>query len=149
MSLDAPPSAHARLIAHYAAVRARLTPHPPRASYGSAWHLDEGADDATRIRACVAVIAVGALEQGTPLSIGQIKRAVCRAFAVTWQEIESHRRGARLLTPRHIAMTLARRMTAHSLPEIGRCFGRRDHSTVRHAIGKWSAAVARAIADTG
>ena len=133
MSLAAPDT-HAALIAHYAAIRARLDPPamPPH-GVGSAWHVDADADDAAHIRAVLAITAVVALEQGAPPTIAQIKR------------IDSPSRARRLVAARHIAMTLARRVTSQSLPEIGRRFGGRDHSTVRHAIGKWDGAVAGAI----
>jgi hypothetical protein len=141
------PASRAELIAHYAAIRARLDPQPTAApGAGSAWHVDEGADDAFRIRAGLAIAAVMALDQPAPLTIGQIKYAVCRAFGIARREIESPERG-RFVTPRHVAMTLARRLTNQSLPEIGRRFGGRDHSTVRHAVGKWEAAVARALGE--
>jgi Bacterial dnaA protein helix-turn-helix len=146
MSL-AMPGSRAELLAHYAAVRARLAPQPtPPAGHGTAWHLDAAADAATRIRAAAAILAVIALEQSSPTTIGQIRQAVCRTFGVTRAEIESPARADRFVAPRQIGMTLARRMTGHSLPEIGRRFGRRDHSTVRHAVAKWDAAVARALA---
>jgi hypothetical protein len=145
MSLAAPAS-HAALVAHYAAVRARLDPRQgPPARHGSAWQLDDGADDAARIRVCAAVLAVVAAEQGGPPTISQVKRVVCRVFGTTREDIDSPSRGPRLVAARHVAMTLARRLSGHSLPEIGRRFGGRDHSTVRHAVGKWRAAVARAI----
>jgi DnaA-like protein len=141
------PASRAELVAHYAAIRTRLDPQPVAApAVGSAWHVDEGADDCRRIRAVLAIAAVMALDRPTPLTIGQIKQAVCRVYGITWQEIESPERG-RFVTPRHVAMTLARRMTNHSLPEIGRRFGGRDHSTVRHAVRKWEAAVAGALGE--
>jgi chromosomal replication initiator protein len=51
--------------------------------------------------------------------------------------------------PRHIAMYLAKTMTTRSLPDIGRRFGGRDHSTVIHAVSKIAAALAgdAALAD--
>lgn len=145
MSLAAPDT-HAALIAHYAAIRARLDPPamPPH-GVGSAWHVDTDADDAAHIRAVLAITAVVALEQGAPPTIAQIKRAACCVFGVTREAINSPSRARRLVAARHIAMTLARRVTSQSLPEIGRRFGGRDHSTVRHAIGKWDGAVAGAI----
>ena len=45
-------------------------------------------------------------------------------------------RTRRFLRPRQVAMYLARALTDHSLPEIGRWFGGRDHTTVLHAVGR-------------
>jgi chromosomal replication initiator protein len=142
----AAPDTRAALIAHYAAVRARLDPPamPPH-GVGSAWHVDTDADDAAHIRAVLAITAVVALEQGAPPTIAQIKRAACRVFGVTREDVDSPSRARRLAAARHIAMALARRVTSQSLPEIGRRFGGRDHSTVRYAVEKWDTAVTRAL----
>jgi len=65
-----------------------------------------------------------------------IKRAVCRYFQVTKLDLESARRTAAVTKPRQIAMWLARNLTTHSLPAIGRQFGGRDHTTVLAAVRK-------------
>jgi chromosomal replication initiation ATPase DnaA len=75
-------------------------------------------------------------------TVPDIKRAVCAQFGVTRAEIESARREARLVAPRHFAMALARHLTARSLPFIGRHFGGRDHSTVMHAVRKMQPVIA-------
>src|SRR3546814_20197811 len=48
--------------------------------------------------------------------------------------MRSERRARAVVRPRQIAMYLAKKMTPRSLPEIGRIFGGRDHSTVIHAV---------------
>ena len=50
--------------------------------------------------------------------------------------MQSARRARTIARPRQVAMYLAKQMTARSLPEIGRKFGGRDHTTVMHAIRK-------------
>jgi chromosomal replication initiator protein len=55
---------------------------------------------------------------------------------VSRQELVSNRRTRVIVKPRQVAMYLAKVMTPRSLPEIGRRFGGRDHTTVLHAIRK-------------
>jgi Bacterial dnaA protein helix-turn-helix len=70
------------------------------------------------------------------LSIEEIQNAVERHCKVGHIELISARRTADVVRPRQIAMFLARRLTASSLPVIGRKFGDRDHTTVLHAVRK-------------
>lgn len=70
------------------------------------------------------------------IAICDIKAAVCGAFDVLPIDMVSARRGRDVARPRQVAMYLARQLTAHSLPGIGRFFGGRDHTTVIHAIHK-------------
>lgn len=62
-----------------------------------------------------------------------IKASVAQAFDITVRELESDRRARRVARPRQVAMFLSRELTTRSLPEIGRAFGGRDHTTVMHA----------------
>jgi chromosomal replication initiator protein len=70
------------------------------------------------------------------VKIEDILKAVSRHFAVSKQDILSQRRHRSVVWPRQIGMYLAKQMTSRSLPEIGRRFGDRDHTTVLHAIRK-------------
>lgn len=63
-----------------------------------------------------------------------IKQVVARHYKVRVSDMESARRPRLLVRPRQVAMYLCKRMTLHSLPEIGRAFGGRDHTTVLHAV---------------
>ena len=56
------------------------------------------------------------------------------------------RRTANVVRPRQVAMYLAKTLTLRSLPEIGRRFGGRDHTTVLHAVRKIEALVSRDVA---
>ena len=51
-------------------------------------------------------------------------------------DLLSPRRARSIVVPRQVGMYLAKKMTSRSLPEIGRRFGGRDHSTVLHAVSK-------------
>lgn len=66
-------------------------------------------------------------------TITDIQIAVCERFGMRHIEMQSTRRQRVLSRPRHIAMYLSRELTPRSLPEIGRMFGNRDHTTVLHA----------------
>jgi hypothetical protein len=65
-----------------------------------------------------------------------IQHAVADHYGVTVHEILSPRRTAKVVMPRQIAMYLAKKLTLKSLPEVGRRFGGRDHTTVMHAVRK-------------
>ena len=69
-------------------------------------------------------------------SVTDILRAVSKFYGVDVTDIKSARRHVGVIRPRHVAMRIARDMTYLSLPEIGRRMGRRDHSTVHHAVEK-------------
>jgi len=66
-------------------------------------------------------------------TIDAIQDAVCAHFSISREELLSRSRSQRLAWPRHVAIYLARELTDHSLPRIGRDFGGRDHSTVLNA----------------
>jgi chromosomal replication initiator protein len=68
------------------------------------------------------------------ITIDEIQRAVSSHFEVKQIDLISERRAVAIARPRQIAMYLAKRLTTRSLPEIGRKFGNRDHSTVIHAV---------------
>lgn len=68
------------------------------------------------------------------VTIDEIQRAVSAHFDVKQIDLISERRAVAIARPRQIAMYLAKRLTTRSLPEIGRKFGNRDHSTVIHAV---------------
>ncbi|SON53542.1 Chromosomal replication initiator protein DnaA [Hartmannibacter diazotrophicus] len=70
------------------------------------------------------------------VKIEDIQRIVSKHFNVSKQDLLSSRRTRSIVWPRQIAMYLAKSMTPRSLPEIGRRFGGRDHTTVLHAVRK-------------
>ena len=68
------------------------------------------------------------------VTIDEIQKAVSSHFDLKQLDLVSQRRAVAIARPRQIAMYLAKRLTTRSLPEIGRKFGNRDHSTVIHAV---------------
>jgi len=70
------------------------------------------------------------------IRIEDIQRIVARHYNVSKSDLLSARRTKVIVRPRQIAMYLAKTMTPRSLPEIGRRFGGRDHTTVLHAVRK-------------
>ena len=70
------------------------------------------------------------------VSIEEIQRRVAEHYNIHLADMSSPRRARAVARPRQIAMYLAKQMTTRSLPEIGRKFGGRDHTTVMHAVKK-------------
>ena len=70
------------------------------------------------------------------VTIDEIQRRVAEHFNIKLVEMTSDRRARIVARPRQVAMYLAKQLTTRSLPEIGRKFGGRDHTTVIHAVRK-------------
>jgi chromosomal replication initiator protein len=70
------------------------------------------------------------------IRVEDILRVVAKHYGVSRADLLSSRRTANVVRPRQIAMYLAKTLTLRSLPEIGRRFGGRDHTTVLHAVRK-------------
>jgi len=68
------------------------------------------------------------------ITIDEIQRACAAHYRIDASEMRSRRRSVAIARPRQIAMYLAKKLTPRSLPEIGRIFGGRDHTTVMHAV---------------
>lgn len=68
------------------------------------------------------------------VTIDEIQKRVADHFKIRHAEMISARRARAVARPRQIAMYLAKQLTPRSLPEIGRRFGGRDHTTVIHAV---------------
>ncbi len=68
------------------------------------------------------------------VSIDEIQRKVSDHYRIRQAEMTSARRAREVARPRQVAMYLAKQLTPRSLPEIGRRFGGRDHTTVIHAV---------------
>jgi chromosomal replication initiator protein len=74
--------------------------------------------------------------QDKQVSIGNIQKVVGEYYKVKMSDLLSKRRSRSVARPRQVAMSLAKELTNHSLPEIGDAFGGRDHTTVLHACRK-------------
>jgi chromosomal replication initiator protein len=70
------------------------------------------------------------------VTIEEIQKQVANHFNIRLSDMHSARRARSVARPRQVAMYLAKQLTARSLPEIGRKFGGRDHTTVMHAVKK-------------
>ncbi len=68
------------------------------------------------------------------ITVDKIQNIVSNYFNISLSDMLSQRRSRPLARPRQIAMFLAKKMTSRSLPEIGRRFANRDHTTVIHAV---------------
>jgi len=82
-------------------------------------------------------------EVSARLTLDEIQRRVAAYFQLDVAEIRSAKRQRSILYPRQVAMFLCRRLTEASLPEIGRAFGGRDHTTVLHAVEKIETEIAQ------
>ena len=70
------------------------------------------------------------------VTIEEIQKRVAEHYNMKLSEMHSARRSRAIARPRQVAMYLSKQLTARSLPEIGRKFGGRDHTTVMHAVRK-------------
>ena len=83
------------------------------------------------------------------VTIEEIQKRVAEHFNIKLSEIHSARRARAVARPRQVAMYLSKQLTSRSLPEIGKKFGGRDHTTVIHAVKTIEALMAndRALAE--
>ncbi|MGH7120743.1 MAG: chromosomal replication initiator protein DnaA [Acetobacteraceae bacterium] len=72
------------------------------------------------------------------ITIEEIQRRVAEHWHLRLADMSSSRRARAVARPRQVAMYLAKQLTSRSLPEIGRRFGNRDHTTVMHAVARVS-----------
>jgi len=68
------------------------------------------------------------------VTVDMIQKAVAEHYALKQADLISERRARAVARPRQVAMWLAKQITTRSLPDIGRRFGGRDHTTVLHAV---------------
>jgi hypothetical protein len=72
-------------------------------------------------------------------TVERIQRAVCEHYHISMLDLLSERRTAVIVEPRQIAMYLAKMLTPRSLPDIGRRFNGKDHTTILYAVRKIAA----------
>lgn len=86
----------------------------------------------------IVMMGPTAVLSGDPIkpSMNKIMQAVCARFEIAPVDVISHRRDAKVVKPRHIAMYLMRKLTVRSFPEIGKYFGGRDHTTCLFSFRK-------------
>jgi chromosomal replication initiator protein len=81
--------------------------------------------------------------QDRRVTIEEIQKKVAEYFKIRVTDMSSARRARAVARPRQVAMYLAKQITQRSLPEIGRRFGNRDHTTVMHACSRVSELMGR------
>jgi chromosomal replication initiator protein len=72
--------------------------------------------------------------QGRRVTVEEIQKKVAEHYNIRISDMHSPRRARPVARPRQVAMYLAKQLTEHSLPEIGRKFGGRDHTTIIHGV---------------
>ena len=80
------------------------------------------------------------------VSIEEIQRKVADHYNLRMNDMISARRARNVARPRQVAMYLAKQLTQRSLPEIGRRFGGRDHTTVMHAVSRVTELIGQDVA---
>ena len=70
------------------------------------------------------------------MTIEDIQKKVAEHYNIKFSDMHSARRARTVARPRQVAMYLSKQLTSKSLPEIGRRFGGKDHTTVMHAVKK-------------
>ena len=70
------------------------------------------------------------------ISIEMVQQIVCDHFKISMNDLKNNKRTKNFVLPRQIAMHLTRQLTRYSLPEIGKAFGGKDHTTVLYACKK-------------
>lgn len=134
-----------------------LASQPPKVTGGSPVELEnarsaslsppEGAAEGegripngnNRELALVMLRELGYLRSG-PVTLSDILEAISRHYEVRPDDVRSAKRGAELVHARHVGMYLSKQLTTHSLSDIGRCYGNRNHATVLHGshkIAEW------------
>jgi chromosomal replication initiator protein len=99
-------------------------------------HTQAGGPPMTVDSAEVAIRDLIRAREPKRVKIEDIQKLVASHYSVTRADILSSRRTATVVKPRQVAMYLSKSLTLRSLPEIGRRFGGRDHTTVLHAVRK-------------
>ena len=100
--------------------------HQARDLYRPDEEAGDAGNDRGRRSACAA-------QPGAKTSIEDIQRKTAEFYKLDVRDFHSPQRARRVARPRQVAMYLSRKLTTRSLPEIGRRFGGRDHTTVLHA----------------
>jgi chromosomal replication initiator protein len=91
-------------------------------------------DKAITVELAQSMLAEALRASSRRITIDEIQKACAAHFRIDQSEMRSQRRARAVARPRQVAMYLAKKLTPRSLPEIGRVFGGRDHSTVIHAV---------------
>ena len=91
---------------------------------------------ATRRSIQLAAVELASERGFDRVTIDEIQKRVAEHYNIRLADMHSARRARAVARPRQVAMYLCKQLTPRSLPEIGRKFGGRDHTTVMHAVRK-------------
>ena len=75
------------------------------------------------------------------VSVEKVKRVVAKYYSISIKDMDSAKRTRNLAFPRQVAMYISKELTDRSLPQIGKSFGGKDHTTVLHAVKKISSSI--------
>ncbi|MCT4396485.1 chromosomal replication initiator protein DnaA [Periweissella beninensis] len=103
--------------------------------------FNQSAGDTVSIDDATKILAELDIAQKSEITISFIQETVAKFFAISISDLKGKKRNKEIVMPRQIAMYLSRELTDNSLPNIGREFGGKDHTTVMHATDKISAAL--------
>lgn len=130
-----------QLANRYATVSARLrgdatAPRKRQASRIEPWHAPV-VEHVLTINIELIEAEAPTTEEAAPIypTIADIQETVAALYGFSVTDLLSDRRHAMVVLARHVAIYLAKKLTTRSLAEIGRRFGRRDHTTIIHAVG--------------
>jgi chromosomal replication initiator protein len=70
------------------------------------------------------------------ITVEMVQKEVVAFYNISINELKNKSRHKNIIVPRQLAMYLSRKLTKHSLPEIGAAFGGKDHTTIMHAVKK-------------
>ncbi len=116
------------------AARINATPRDLEGAFNQVVAQSEFLGTPITLQSIQETLAAGKYMSGMRVTVDQIQRAVADEFKITLDDMSSKRRARAVARPRQVAMFLCKQMTKRSLPDIGRRFGGRDHTTVMHAV---------------
>ena len=118
----------------YLAARMNATPRDLEGAFNQIVAQSEFLGTSITLETVQETLSDSRYNAGQRLTVDRIQRAVCEEFRMTLTDMVSKRRARAIARPRQVAMYICKKMTKRSLPDIGRRFGGRDHTTVMHAV---------------
>ena len=124
----------ARPVREFLAARVKGTPRDLEGEFNRIVARADMTGVPITIELVEASLADTRFNESLRLTMDRIQRIVCDEFGLNLNDMVSKRRAQAVARPRQVAMFLCKTLTRKSLPEIGRKFGGRDHTTVLHAV---------------
>jgi chromosomal replication initiator protein len=132
--LGQPMPAFPRIVRECLAARVKGTPRDLEGEFNRIVARADMTEVAITIELVESSLADTRFNESLRLTMDRIQRVVCEEFSLDLNDMVSKRRAQIVARPRQVAMSLCKSLTRKSLPEIGRKFGGRDHTTVLHAV---------------